>query len=159
MHDDPKQRSEEREAAPLKAESTAQGSGQQVEAHTGYAVFAPAGRASLGQMVDQVHDIIRYALEQQMGRLLIDLTHLTGFENPSLPDRYWIVRKWASTAGSRVDLALVLEARYIDPDRFGVKVAVNFGMRADVFTSRSDALTWLLSGEPSSVHKGTDRIS
>jgi hypothetical protein len=44
-----------------------------------------------------------------------------------------------------VAVALVLQPYLLDPERFGVVVAWNQGMRADVFTEVQEALTWLLS--------------
>ena len=44
-----------------------------------------------------------------------------------------------------VVVVLVIQAEYIHPEKFGVKVAADFGLMADVYTSETDALKWLLS--------------
>ena len=86
-----------------------------------------------------------YARDHQIERLLVDVTGLTGFSSPSVGDRYWFIRRMANAGKSRVAVALVLESHLIDPERFGVTVAANSGLRADVFTSQTEALEWLLS--------------
>ena len=45
-------------------------------------------------------------------------------------------------------MAFVLEPDLIDPGRFGVVVAWNLGMRAEVFTDLIEARKWLLSNAP-----------
>ena len=112
----------------------------------GYASFDPAGVVSLEKAVALVTSALLFAREQSIRLLLVDGTRLTGFPSPSVADRYWIVRQWATDSQNRVEVAFALQRYLIDPDRFGIQVAVNLGMRADVFESRAEALAWLLSG-------------
>jgi hypothetical protein len=42
-------------------------------------------------------------------------------------------------------VALVARPEHIHPEKFGVKVASDRGMRGNVFTSEHDALEWLLA--------------
>ena len=42
-------------------------------------------------------------------------------------------------------MAMVAPPEYIHPKKFGMKVATDLGMAADVFTSKGDALEWLAS--------------
>lgn len=125
---------------------------ERFEQRAGYANFAPVGEVSIGAATELVARAIIFAREHQIDRLLVDATGLTGFPSPSVVDRYWIVRQWANAAKSRVAVALVLEPHLLDPERFGIKVAANSGMRADVFTSTTEALEWLLSSRPCSVN-------
>jgi len=39
---------------------------------------------------------------------------------------------------------MVARPEFIDPQRFGVIAAANAGLRADVFSSESEAVSWLL---------------
>ena len=43
-------------------------------------------------------------------------------------------------------VVLVVHAEYIHPEKFGVRVAADFGLVADIYTSETDAFKWLLSG-------------
>jgi len=111
----------------------------------GYASFDPVGVVTLEKAVSLVSSALIFARDQNIRLLLIDATGLSGFPSPSVADRYWIVRQWAADSKNRVEVAFALQRHLIDPDRFGIQVAVNLGMRADVFDSRAEALTWLLS--------------
>lgn len=121
------------------------------EIREGHAFAALVGRVSLVQAASAVTRALVAARDQGIKRLLVDATQLWGFSSPSVADRYFIVRRWASAAGNQVELSIVLEQHILDPDRFGMMVASNLGMRADAFNSPSEALSWLLSGQPSGV--------
>ena len=43
-----------------------------------------------------------------------------------------------------VVVAMVVQPGFIDPQRFGVIAAANAGLKGDVFTSESEAVSWLL---------------
>jgi hypothetical protein len=116
------------------------------QVYEGYACYAPAGVVSLDMASNLIASAILFAREQKIRRLLVDATQLTGFHSPSVAERYWIARKWAKESKNMVEAAFALQRYLIDPERFGVQVAINLGMRADVFESSSDALSWLLSG-------------
>jgi len=113
-----------------------------------YASYTPVGVVSLDEAVSLMTQAIFYAREQRIGRLVINALKLTGFPAPSLPQRYWIARGFAAAAAEVVSVAFVLEPHLIDPGRFGVVVAWNLAMRAEVFTELNDATTWLLSNAP-----------
>jgi hypothetical protein len=114
------------------------------EVHDSCALSQITGCGTLDQAVEAVTRAITAARSQGIKRLLVDASQLTGFPSPSLGERYFISRGWVTAAGGQVELALVLQQHLIDPDRFGIMVATNLGMRANVFNSKSDALAWLL---------------
>jgi hypothetical protein len=64
---------------------------------------------------------------------------------PSLPERYFFVRQWAATGQNLVQVALVIRAELMDPEKFGGTVARNAGFNAEVFLEEAGALTWLLA--------------
>ena len=55
-----------------------------------------------------------------------------------------MVEDWAQAAESNIVVALVVQAKYIHPRKFGVKVAARFGLVCDVYTTESAAMKWLL---------------
>lgn len=118
------------------------------EPRDGYVFYQLAGRVSIDQVVKAVTQVIVATRDQGVKRLLVDASKLSGFASPSVADRYFIVRGWAEVAGGQVEMSMVVQQHLIDPDRFGVIVATNLGMRANVFSSQSEAITWLLSGQP-----------
>jgi len=118
------------------------------QVHEEYAAYDPIGVVSLEKAASLISSAIIFARDHNIKLLLVDARQLTGFPSPSVPDRYFISREWAREAKSRVKVAVVLQRYMIDPERFGVQVAINLGMRANVFDSRPEALAWLLSGPP-----------
>ena len=114
----------------------------------GYAAFRPTGRVSFDEAVITIADALSYAMSQRVNRLLVDTTGLTGFPSPSVWERFWMASEWAAVAHSAVRLAVVARPELIDPDRFGVTVARNRGLFANVFSAEPEAIEWLLNPHP-----------
>jgi hypothetical protein len=111
----------------------------------GICQFRPRGECSLIEAVDLINRAIAYCRDQRVPKLLVNGTALVGVSVPSLVDRFLMVEEWAQKANGMVVVALVIHAKYIHPEKFGVKVAADFGLMSDVYTSETDALKWLLS--------------
>lgn len=112
-----------------------------------HAVCRLAGEVSLEQAEQLVTAAITYAREQNVRRLLLDLTGLAGFDPPSVTARYLLIQKWASASDLRVRTAAVANPEMIDPQKIGVSFARNVGFVADIFESEEEALTWLFSAQ------------
>jgi hypothetical protein len=112
------------------------------------ACYRPTGRVSLEEAIELVDRAVLFAQERRIPKLLINTTGLTGFPPPSLPQRYFSVRRFANSSQGVVQLALVVQAEMIDPEKFGVLVACNAGMNADVFGAEPEAMAWLLGQRP-----------
>jgi hypothetical protein len=80
-------------------------------------------------------------------RLLVDTTNLRGFPYPSTAERYFMGDQWASKSRG-LRLSVVARAELIDPEHFGVMVARNRGLLANVFSSEPEAIEWLLQPQP-----------
>lgn len=119
------------------------------EVRNGYAFAQLAGSVTLEQATAAVDRALHAARNRGCLRLLVDACQLAGFPSPTVAERYFIVRGWALIANGQVELSLVLQQHLIDPDRFGMVVAANAGLRANVFSSQLEALDWLLSGRAS----------
>jgi len=126
----------------VKAETKVSGD---IEVAGDCAYFRPVGKLTLEEAVELVDETIKYVCEQRIPKLLLNGRQLQGFRSPSLPQRYFTSRRWAATAQGRLQLAVVIRAQYIDPQKFGVLVARNSGLNADVFVEEPEALAWLLS--------------
>jgi hypothetical protein len=57
-----------------------------------------------------------------------------------------------------VQLSLVVRPEMIDPEKFGITVARNAGMNADVFPAEPEALAWLL-GDSRTERSSHDRTT
>jgi hypothetical protein len=117
-----------------------------VEVAGGCAYYRPAGKLTLEEAVELVDQTIAYVRDQRIPKLLFNAWALVGFRSPSLPERYFSARRWAATGQSLVQVAMVIRAQHIDPQKFGMIVARNSGLNAGVFVHEPEALAWLLDG-------------
>jgi hypothetical protein len=108
-----------------------------------HAEYRPSGQVSLAEAVQLVGSAITLARERQLRNLLVVTTGLTGFEPPNIVDRYFFIKEWAVAADRFVRLAMVARREMIDPQKFGVTVAANNGLVAEIFESEEGALAWL----------------
>ncbi len=118
---------------------------EHLEVIEGICQFRPRGECSLVEAVELISRAIAYCRDQHVAKLLVNGTGLVGIPVPALVDRFLMVEEWAQKAKGMVVVVLVVHAEYIHPEKFGVKVAADFGMMSDIYTSETDALKWLLS--------------
>ena len=109
-----------------------------------FARYVPKGEVSLEVAVGMIARVIEYARANGISGLLIDVRELYGFPQPTVVDRYWFIREWASQSAGKVVLALVQRPEMIDDDRIGVTIASNAGLTANVFSDEIAARTWLI---------------
>jgi hypothetical protein len=115
----------------------------QLQISNGLCTYRPRGSYSLLKAVALVSSAIAYCRERGVTRLLIDVTELSDLPIPTLVDRFLMVEDWAQVANGMVIVAMVAPAEYIHPQKFGVKVALHFGLICDVYTSVEEASKWL----------------
>jgi hypothetical protein len=115
-----------------------------LEVRNNLCTYRPRGKHSLVDAVDLVSRAITYCRKLGANLLLVDATGLVELPIPTLVDRFLMVEDWALQAEGTVTVAMVVPAEYIHPRKFGVKVALHFGLICDVFTSEEDASRWLL---------------
>jgi hypothetical protein len=109
----------------------------------GLGQFRPVGECTLVEAADLINLAIEHCRSRRVGKLLVDAKGLSGVAIPSLVDRFLMVEQWAHQAKGMVVVVLVIHAEYIHPQKFGVRVAADFGLMADVFSSEPEALEWL----------------
>ena len=108
-----------------------------------HAEYRPTGEVSLAQAGQLVMSAIAFAREQHVRKLLVVTSGLTGFKSPDTFDRYYLIHELVKASGGAVRLAVVARPEMIDPQKFGVTVAANSGLTADIFASEDEALEWL----------------
>jgi hypothetical protein len=116
---------------------------EHVEIREGICRFRLTGERSLVEAVELISSAIAHCREHRLDRLLVDATSVIGVPIPSLVDRFLIAEEWASEAKGMVVVVLVIDAVYIHPEKFGVRVAADLGLTLDVYSSEPDALAWL----------------
>ena len=114
-----------------------------LEVKEGICEFRPRGESALVEAVDLITHAITYCRDRRIDKLLVVTTGLSGVSIPTLIDRFLMVEEWARAAKGMVVGAFVASPEYIHPKKFGVRVAADFGLVVDVFTSEADALRWL----------------
>jgi len=118
---------------------------EHMEVIEGVCQFRPRGECTLVDAVELINRAIAYCRDQHVAKLLVNGTGLVGIPIPTLVDRFLMVEEWAQKAQGMVVVALVVHADYIHPQKFGMKVARDFGLMSDVYTSDTQALSWLSS--------------
>lgn len=116
-----------------------------LELTAGICQFRPRGPSNVVHATDIIRRAVGYCRQRSIAKLLVDGRGLTGIPIPSLVDRFLIAEEWAEEAKGMVIVALVVHAQYIHPEKFGVRVAKDFGLTLDVFTAEPEALKWLSS--------------
>ena len=110
----------------------------------GYCCYRLLGHGRLAEAASKVIEVITFAREQGMPKLLIDTTGWTGHASPDTLERFTVAQAFAEAARSKVKLAMVVRPEMMDADKFEVTVARNRGLVGNVFDSEKDALAWLL---------------
>lgn len=119
------------------------GQAEQIELVDDIGIFRPVGSFRFQQVVALVTEVIIRARERGIGKLAVVTYGLSGFQPPSLSERHWMVREWVEASQGKLKVAMVVPPEFIDPEKFGVVAAANFGVTSEVFTSEADALKWL----------------
>jgi len=109
----------------------------------GIAVFRVGRRASLDEAIGAVTLAISEARERGLRKLMVDASAIGDFQPPGVGARHYLARQWSMAAGGVVQLAVVVRPEMIDPQKFGVMVAANFGASANVFADPAEAVAWL----------------
>ena len=126
-----------------------------LDIRNGLCIYRPRGKYSLVEAVDLVSAAIAYCRAKGVKSLLVDVTGLDGLPIPTLVDRFLMVEEWAQQAEGTVVAAMVAPHEYIHPQKFGVTVALHFGLICDVYTSEEEALKWLSENADRAV--GSDK--
>jgi hypothetical protein len=79
-----------------------------------HAVFRPTGQVSKERAVELMTTAIDFARKRGVQNFLVDLSNLTGFEPPSIADRYFFVHEWSRASGGRVRVAFLARSEMID---------------------------------------------
>src|SRR3954468_7551187 len=106
-------------------------------------VYRPTGTVSFDQAIALVRSGIAEAHARDVRALLVDTTALSGFASPHTFQRFLAAVDWAREASGRLRLAMVAKPEMIDPQKFGVTVAGNRGLKSNIFTDEPEARAWL----------------
>jgi hypothetical protein len=103
----------------------------------------PSGSGTFEQGLEFVAGVVRWARDEQLPDVLIDIRGFTLVGQLTTFMRYEFGKRIAEAGGGMVRVAFVANASLIDPQKIGALVAQNRGMNVEVFESEADALKWL----------------
>ncbi len=112
------------------------------EVMDGRGFYRLSGVVSAGQAADTIAAALYSARSDGLTGVIVNITGLTGFEVPGPAFRRWAVRRWA-VAAKGVRVAVVARAEHICPEKTGLLVAAEEGMRAHIRESEAEAVAWL----------------
>lgn len=115
--------------------------GFEVIGHRGF--YRPQKNVTLDEGLALLTRATEYARSLGLRELLLNAVGLTGYQQPSVLDRYEFISNLANIAAGSLRIAIVIPAEVIDPQRFGTLVAGNRGLHANVFASDEAAVAWL----------------
>lgn len=114
--------------------------------------YRPVARATLEKCFEMMAMATLEARRRGLKDLLVNTTGFTGYEIPTVFDRYDWATRLAADAGSALRVATVVRSDVFDPQKIGAVMAQNRGAFADIFTSEADALAWLDAGAATGRH-------
>jgi hypothetical protein len=97
---------------------------------------------SFPHVMEQMEEVQAFCADRKPARLVVDLRGFLG--SVTLTDRYELGSFATRLQGLVGRLAAIARPEFIDPQKFGARVAQNRGLNADVFDSSDAALAWLL---------------
>jgi hypothetical protein len=101
----------------------------------GYGLYRLAGEHTFDDTIDGIDTALSYCCDQEVERLLVDISEVTGFPPPTVAQRFEFATRWAATAAGRVKLAIIAPESLIDPEKIGTTMANNRGLVSDAFTT------------------------
>ena len=111
----------------------------------GYVVYRPVGLAPFAEWQRRMLDALAWCVRGGALRVLADLRRIALTTPGSTFERFQLGEQAAGAAaplGTRV--AVVGREPVLDPERFGITVAVNRGLTVEAFADEVAALRWLI---------------
>jgi hypothetical protein len=119
----------------------------------GMAILRFTGDHVMSRAAERVTEALIYAREHGIGQLLADASTATFVGETAPAAIYFRVQEWARAADGFVKLALVFPDSGRGESRsFGLNVAANSGLIAQIFHTEREAREWLGRGQAASNH-------
>lgn len=108
----------------------------------GYVEAVLGGPFQAAKLEEVIGSVVQAVSRKGANRLLLNTLAMTG-PGPSFMERYKVgISMLPLPKGVRV--ANLVKPEWIDPEKFGLRVAQNRGIDADIFSDLDQALAWLL---------------
>jgi hypothetical protein len=114
----------------------------EIATRDGYTAARFVGTFSVPGFRRQAEAASQACRDMKTGLLFVDAT---AFDvSPSLLERYDLASH-AVRVSAGLKVALLVVPAFLDPNKFGIVVAQNRGLKVEAFTDRQKALDWLLA--------------
>ena len=107
------------------------------------AFFRPFGHATPGELADMTTAALDRAFAHGCEQALLNVRRVYGFDSPGAPYRRWLVRRWARTVFSTLDIVVVCRPEHISTEHTGLVTAMEEGLSAHICTDEDEAIAWL----------------
>lgn len=126
---------------------------------TGFAIYRPRGPATAAEAIAALFPVLTWCRAEGIPKLLADARAIEAMTVPTTAERFHLGEESARAAAGEVQVSFVVPERLIDPQRFGMMVAQNRGLRVNVFTDEVAALDWLAGPKAFRPVLATDRLA
>jgi hypothetical protein len=117
----------------------------------GMAILRFTGEQAMSRAAERVTEALIYARENGIRQLLADALTATFIGESAPAAIYFRVQEWARAADGFVKLALLFpQSGRPETRSFGLTVAANSGLIAEIFHSEAEAREWLGRGQGAS---------
>ena len=99
---------------------------------------------------------LKLACEDELDEIVVNITDMTGFASPGPAYRRWVAGRWADTVEGKLAVAMVARHEHICPDKTGLLVAAEKGLKANIFVTEAEAIAWLNKGLKATRVTGSD---
>ena len=96
-----------------------------------------------GELADLITAALERARAAAVRDMVVNIAAMTGFGSPGPAYRRWVARRWAEALGPHVPVALVARREYICPEKTGLVVAAEKGLKAYICETEAEAIVWL----------------
>jgi hypothetical protein len=108
----------------------------------GYILVAHHGESTVDEIEEARHKVLEFSVEQRLSRVLVDVRGV--INTLSTSDHFLVTEGHAKLDSHRPRAALIGRPDQRDDLKFIETVAVNRGMPLKAFSTKEDALKWLL---------------
>jgi hypothetical protein len=108
----------------------------------GYILVAHHGESTVDELEEARHKVLELGAEQRISRVLVDVCGV--INTLSASDHFFVTQAHAKLGSRKPRTAIIGRPDQRDDVKFIETVAVNRGMAMKAFSTKEDALKWLL---------------
>jgi len=107
------------------------------------AFYRPVARVSFAEGVEMMAAAVAQARDLGLADIVLNTLGFSGFEPPTVVDRYHMALRMVESARGSLRVAYVIRPDLIDYQKIGTVMTQNRGLISGTFPSEAEALAWL----------------